>query len=164
AVSLERPAHLAARCQGRAGVSRRRGARPAPCAARRRAARLSMRRSWLFVPGADAAAHAAAARSGADVIVLELEGFTPPDFRARARTGEPTVRDSARRAGRSAPAEQSATRRRGRAQRARTAPRTRSAEAKAMNRRQARREAPPRVTLVLGAPEVADGRPGGQPV
>ena len=44
-----------------------------------------MRRSWLFVPGADEAAHAAAARSGADVIVLELEDFTPPDLRPTAR-------------------------------------------------------------------------------
>src|SRR3982750_3272798 len=44
-----------------------------------------MRRSWLFVPGADSAAHAAAARSGADVIVLELEDFTPPELRAQAR-------------------------------------------------------------------------------
>jgi citrate lyase subunit beta / citryl-CoA lyase len=42
------------------------------------------RRSWLFVPGADAAAHRAAARSGADVIVLELEDFTPPPLRAKA--------------------------------------------------------------------------------
>jgi citrate lyase subunit beta / citryl-CoA lyase len=44
------------------------------------------RRSWLFVAGADEAAHAAAARSGADVIILELEDFTPPDLRARARS------------------------------------------------------------------------------
>jgi len=44
-----------------------------------------MRRSWLFVPGADEAAHAAAARSGADVIVLELEDFTPPELRPKAR-------------------------------------------------------------------------------
>ena len=43
------------------------------------------RRTWLFVPGADEAAHAAAARSGADVIVLELEDFTPPELRSRAR-------------------------------------------------------------------------------
>lgn len=43
------------------------------------------RRSWLFVPGADAAAHRAAARSGADVIVLELEDFTPPGLRSKAR-------------------------------------------------------------------------------
>jgi len=44
-----------------------------------------MRRSWLFVPGADEKAHAAAARSGADVIILELEDFTPPGLRGRAR-------------------------------------------------------------------------------
>jgi citrate lyase subunit beta/citryl-CoA lyase len=37
------------------------------------------------VPGADERAHAAAARSGADVIVLELEDFTPPNLRPRAR-------------------------------------------------------------------------------
>jgi citrate lyase subunit beta/citryl-CoA lyase len=43
------------------------------------------RRSWLFVPGADPAAHAAAARSGADVIIQELEDFTPPDLRPKAR-------------------------------------------------------------------------------
>ncbi len=43
------------------------------------------RRTWLFVAGADEAAHAKAARSGADVIVLELEDFTPPPLRAEAR-------------------------------------------------------------------------------
>lgn len=43
------------------------------------------RRTWLFVPGADPAAHAAAAKSGADVLVLELEDFTPPQLRAKAR-------------------------------------------------------------------------------
>src|SRR5436190_3855837 len=43
------------------------------------------RRTWLFVPGADETAHAAAARSGADVIILELEDFTPPDLRPAAR-------------------------------------------------------------------------------
>jgi len=45
-----------------------------------------VRRTWLFVPGADPAAHEAAARSGADVIVLELEDFTPPALRAGARS------------------------------------------------------------------------------
>jgi citrate lyase subunit beta/citryl-CoA lyase len=44
-----------------------------------------LRRTWLFVPGADEAAHAAAGRSGADVIILELEDFTPPEMRERAR-------------------------------------------------------------------------------
>jgi citrate lyase subunit beta / citryl-CoA lyase len=43
------------------------------------------RRTWLFVPGADPAAHERAARSGADVIVLELEDFTPPELRPKAR-------------------------------------------------------------------------------
>jgi citrate lyase subunit beta/citryl-CoA lyase len=46
-----------------------------------------IKRSWLFVPGADEAAHKAAARSGADVIVLELEDFTPEALRPRARAG-----------------------------------------------------------------------------
>jgi citrate lyase subunit beta/citryl-CoA lyase len=44
-----------------------------------------MRRTWLFVPGADEAAHEAAARSGADVLIQELEDFTPPELRPRAR-------------------------------------------------------------------------------
>src|SRR3954467_14539351 len=44
-----------------------------------------LRRTWLFVAGADEAAHAAAARSGADVIILELEDFTPPELRPRGR-------------------------------------------------------------------------------
>ena len=43
------------------------------------------RRTWLFVPGADEAAHQRAARSGADVLVLELEDFTPPQLRPKAR-------------------------------------------------------------------------------
>src|SRR3954469_12765463 len=51
----------------------------------RRRSGVTARRSWLFVPGADEAAHAAAARSGADVIILELEDFTPPELRPRAR-------------------------------------------------------------------------------
>jgi len=46
---------------------------------------VTQRRTWLFVPGADEAAHEAAARSGADVVVLELEDFTPPELRPKAR-------------------------------------------------------------------------------
>lgn len=46
----------------------------------------ALRRSWLFVGGADDAALAAAEASGADVIILELEDFTPPALRAQART------------------------------------------------------------------------------
>jgi len=58
-----------------------------------------MKRSWLFVPGADAAAHAAAAGSGADVIILELEDFTPPALRPRARALAARAFDAWRRAG-----------------------------------------------------------------
>jgi citrate lyase subunit beta / citryl-CoA lyase len=43
-------------------------------------------RTWLFVPGADEAAHGAAARSGADVLIQELEDFTPPELRPKARS------------------------------------------------------------------------------
>jgi citrate lyase subunit beta/citryl-CoA lyase len=43
-------------------------------------------RTWLFVAGADERAHAAAARSGADVMILELEDFTPPPLRQKARS------------------------------------------------------------------------------
>ncbi|HEV8096960.1 MAG TPA: CoA ester lyase [Burkholderiales bacterium] len=43
------------------------------------------RRTWLFVPGADRKAHEGAARSGADVLIQELEDFTPPDLRPEAR-------------------------------------------------------------------------------
>ncbi len=50
-----------------------------------------MPRTWLFVPGADEAAHAAAAKSGADVLVQELEDFTPPALRPRARELAPAL-------------------------------------------------------------------------
>ncbi|HEX2649989.1 MAG TPA: CoA ester lyase [Burkholderiales bacterium] len=56
-------------------------------------------RTWLFVPGADPAAHARAARSGADVIILELEDFTPPGLRPRARALAARAFDAWRRAG-----------------------------------------------------------------
>jgi len=58
-----------------------------------------VRRSWLFVPGADEAAHAAAARSGADVIILELEDFTPPELRPKARQLSGQAFDRWRKAG-----------------------------------------------------------------
>jgi citrate lyase subunit beta/citryl-CoA lyase len=57
------------------------------------------RRSWLFVPGADAAAHEAAARSGADVLIQELEDFTPPERRPAARAMAVGLFDRWRRAG-----------------------------------------------------------------
>lgn len=58
-----------------------------------------MRRSWLFVAGADEAAHESAARSGADVIVLELEDFTPPELRPKARALSRDVFDRWRKSG-----------------------------------------------------------------
>ena len=58
-----------------------------------------MRRSWLFVPGADPQAHEAAAQSGADVIILELEDFTPPELRPKARALSREVFDRWRKAG-----------------------------------------------------------------
>lgn len=42
-------------------------------------------RSWLFVEGANVKALAAAAGSGADVLIQELEDFTPPSLRTTAR-------------------------------------------------------------------------------
>lgn len=51
------------------------------------------------MPGADEAAHAAAARSGADVIVLELEDFTPPELRPKARALSPQALELWRNAG-----------------------------------------------------------------
>jgi len=63
---------------------------------------LRPRRSWLFVPGADAAAHEAAARSGADVLIQELEDFTPPERRPEARAKAAVLYDRWRRAGKTA--------------------------------------------------------------
>src|SRR5690242_20583767 len=44
-----------------------------------------LRRTWLFGPGADAAAHAAMLHSGADVVIVDLEDSTPPERRDEAR-------------------------------------------------------------------------------
>lgn len=43
------------------------------------------RRTWLFGPGADAAAHQAMTMSGAQVLIQDLEDFTPPERRPEAR-------------------------------------------------------------------------------
>ena len=56
-------------------------------------------RSWLFVPGADPGAHAAARASGADVLIQELEDFTPPALRAQARMLAPGLLGGWRAAG-----------------------------------------------------------------
>lgn len=44
-----------------------------------------LRRTWLFGPGADVAAHRAMLASGADALIVDLEDFTPPASRAQAR-------------------------------------------------------------------------------
>jgi citrate lyase subunit beta/citryl-CoA lyase len=46
-----------------------------------------LRRTWLFGPGADTAAHAAMLASGADALIVDLEDFTPPQRRDEARRG-----------------------------------------------------------------------------
>ena len=48
-------------------------------------------RSWLFVNGADEAALSEAPNSGADVLIQELEDFTPPDLRPKARELAPDI-------------------------------------------------------------------------
>ena len=58
-----------------------------------------LRRSWLFVPGADVAAHTAAVASGADVLIHELEDFTLPRLRPRARSLGATLYDTWRKSG-----------------------------------------------------------------
>jgi citrate lyase subunit beta/citryl-CoA lyase len=47
--------------------------------------RRSLLRTWLFGPGADRDAHAAMSTSGADVLIQDLEDFTPPARRDEAR-------------------------------------------------------------------------------
>ncbi|HSC87052.1 MAG TPA: aldolase/citrate lyase family protein, partial [Polyangiaceae bacterium] len=44
-----------------------------------------LRRTWLFGPGADEGAHDAMWLSPADVLIVDLEDFTPPARRATAR-------------------------------------------------------------------------------
>jgi citrate lyase subunit beta / citryl-CoA lyase len=58
-----------------------------------------VRRTWLFVAGADEKAHERAARSGADVIIQELEDFTPADLRPKARRLAASLYDRWRKAG-----------------------------------------------------------------
>jgi citrate lyase subunit beta/citryl-CoA lyase len=48
-------------------------------------------RTWLFGAGADASAHAAMAASGADVLIQDLEDFTPPARRVQARSLAPAL-------------------------------------------------------------------------
>jgi citrate lyase subunit beta/citryl-CoA lyase len=59
-----------------------------------------LRRSWLFGPGADTAAHAAMLDSPADALIVDLEDFTPPARRSEARALLPALLASWRAAGR----------------------------------------------------------------
>jgi len=58
-----------------------------------------LRRSYLFLPGADRAALAAGPASGADVLIQELEDFTPPQRLPEARALAPEVLAGWRQAG-----------------------------------------------------------------
>ena len=51
----------------------------------------ALRRTWLFGAGADRAAHEAMAQSGADVLIQDLEDFTPPALRHEARALAPAL-------------------------------------------------------------------------
>ena len=48
---------------------------------------VDLRRTWLFGPGAGEAAHAAMRTCGADVLIVDLEDFTPAARRRQARDG-----------------------------------------------------------------------------
>jgi citrate lyase subunit beta/citryl-CoA lyase len=56
-------------------------------------------RSWLFLDGANEAVLTEAATSGADVLIQELEDFTPPGLRPQARALAPDLYASWRAAG-----------------------------------------------------------------
>ena len=58
------------------------------------------RRSWLFLPGAERDILLAAAHSGADVLIQELEDFCPPERRPEARAMVPEIMEAWRQAGR----------------------------------------------------------------
>ncbi|QAY90431.1 CoA ester lyase [Pseudomonas sp. ACM7] len=61
---------------------------------------LALCRTFLFVPGAEEVALHAALQTGADVLVQELEDFTPPARRAEARALSARVMDHWRECGR----------------------------------------------------------------
>src|SRR5438552_12060390 len=65
--------------------------------AQRRPANLC--RSWLFLEGANETVLQRAAQSGADVLIQELEDFTPPRLRPMARALAPDLYASWRAAG-----------------------------------------------------------------
>lgn len=58
-----------------------------------------LRRTWLFGPGAETAAHAAMLASGADVLIADLEDSTPPTRRREARAAMPAFISACRERG-----------------------------------------------------------------
>lgn len=59
----------------------------------------ALRRTWLFGAGAERAVHEAMAQSGADVLIQDLEDFTPPARRHEARALAPALYQRWREAG-----------------------------------------------------------------
>ena len=59
----------------------------------------ALRRTWLFGAGADRTTHEAMAQSGADVLIQDLEDFTPPARRHEARALAPALYQRWREAG-----------------------------------------------------------------
>ncbi|SRR5579883_148577 len=59
----------------------------------------ALRRCWLFLPGAERAQLLAAPAAGADVLIQELEDFTPPERRPEARAMAPEIYAAWRSAG-----------------------------------------------------------------
>ena len=60
---------------------------------------LQLRRSWVFLPGANAAAHVRAWDCAADVLIADLEDFTPAHLRDTARGMLKAFADGCRAAG-----------------------------------------------------------------
>jgi citrate lyase subunit beta / citryl-CoA lyase len=72
---------------------------PARLAPRRLELSPESRRTWLFGAGADAATHALMTGCGADVLIHDLEDYTPPERRAEARALAPGLYQRWREAG-----------------------------------------------------------------
>jgi citrate lyase subunit beta / citryl-CoA lyase len=72
---------------------------PAALAQRRLERSPELRRTWLFGAGADTSMHQAMSASGADVLIHDLEDYTPPERRAEARALAPGLYQRWREAG-----------------------------------------------------------------
>jgi len=62
----------------------------------------ALRRSWVFLPGADEAVHARAWAGAADALIADLEDGTPPHLREQARRLMPSFVEGCRNAGKAA--------------------------------------------------------------